>query len=395
MYINNITTMPIYAYPGTFSPPTKGHAAIVRRAAAILPHITIVCSTNDSKNDRWFSPEEVRALWASYGLPENVSIATFDELAAMRTKPIIMIRGIRDQADYEYEKAVMKLNHETFGINSFFYLIAEPEYAHISSSHVRALTRAFQWGRLADYVSPAVIEALKKKSSVPHKRTMTNKAEKKLRKRWLRFFINSGFCMARHTRKERRRAAIRAFERMRRQYKTPQRFYHTLEGHIADCLTEFDKVRCRARHPYAVEAAIWLHDAHYDTHRHDNEERSARLARKILNGRSSDTTHTEDLILFTKRHASPRSIDEKILSDIDLAILGAPQKTFVRYEQNIRREYAWIPEKAFCERRREILQKFLKRKNIYHLDVFRKKYEKRARHNIRRSIRKLRKKSLL
>ena len=49
---------------------------------------------------------------------------------------------------------------------------------------------------------------------------------------------------------------------------------------------------------------------------------------------------------------------------------------------NIRKEYSWVDEETFSERRTEILDRFLKRKNIYSTDFFRDKYEEQAQENL-------------
>ena len=60
-------------------------------------------------------------------------------------------------------------------------------------------------------------------------------------------------------------------------YSSPDRAYHNL-AHIQACLSEFEAVRSLASNPTAMQTAIWFHDVIYDTHAHDNEERSADFA---------------------------------------------------------------------------------------------------------------------
>jgi predicted metal-dependent HD superfamily phosphohydrolase len=76
--------------------------------------------------------------------------------------------------------------------------------------------------------------------------------------------------------------------------------------------------------------------------------------------------------------------------DIDLSILGQPPERFWEYESQIRREYEWVPENVFTEKRAEILQQFLSRKTIYGTSYFFEKYERQARINLAASIQKLR-----
>ena len=66
-------------------------------------------------------------------------------------------------------------------------------------------------------------------------------------------------------------------------YSEPERHYHTRQ-HLAECLAEFECSSHLALRPAEVEAGLWFHDAVYDPHRNDNEERSAALAREVLAG---------------------------------------------------------------------------------------------------------------
>lgn len=168
-------------------------------------------------------------------------------------------------------------------------------------------------------------------------------------------------------------------ELLKARYAEPHRKYHTLE-HIEHCLREFDPRQ--AREPEAVEAAIWFHDAVYDTRRHDNEEKSAELLLSLL----PEAKRAAELVLVTKHHRASTP-DETLLVDIDLAILGQPAERFDRYEREIREEYAWVPEAIFREKRGQILQGFLDRPFIYGTEFFRATYEAAARANLLRSKR--------
>jgi hypothetical protein len=64
-------------------------------------------------------------------------------------------------------------------------------------------------------------------------------------------------------------------------YSEPQRHYHN-ERHIAGCLKEFEQAKQPAADPVAVEIAIWLHDAVYDSRAGANEKRRADLASSWL-----------------------------------------------------------------------------------------------------------------
>jgi predicted metal-dependent HD superfamily phosphohydrolase len=171
-------------------------------------------------------------------------------------------------------------------------------------------------------------------------------------------------------------------------YAEPHRAYHNLT-HLRHCLREFDAVRTLPARPDAVETALWFHDAIYDTHARDNEERSAAWAAEELSNAGTDTTVAKavfDLILATKHNAVPVGLDASFVVDIDLAILGQPPDAFDAYEQQIRQEYAWVDEATFRAARAAILLGFLDRPQIDHTEPFRARYERPARSNLERSI---------
>src|SRR5687767_15987416 len=69
-------------------------------------------------------------------------------------------------------------------------------------------------------------------------------------------------------------------------YRLPGRHYHGL-AHIEALLALADECHGELADPQAVEAAIWFHDAIYDSRRSDNEARSASLAADKLSSRAS------------------------------------------------------------------------------------------------------------
>lgn len=169
-------------------------------------------------------------------------------------------------------------------------------------------------------------------------------------------------------------------------YAEPQRHYHT-QQHLGECLSAFDAARALAERPDEVELALWFHDAIYDIKGHDNEQRSADWACAALvdAGVVADIVdRVHALVMATRHTAVPAGRDEQLLVDIDLSILGAERARFDEYEQQIRKEYAYVPGFLFRRKRREILKGFLDRPAIYSTPHFHDALEARARNNLHR-----------
>ncbi len=161
--------------------------------------------------------------------------------------------------------------------------------------------------------------------------------------------------------------AAERFGEIAGQYASSGRYYHTLD-HILDVLATVDKLASHAPQPDAVRLAAWLHDVIYDSRASDNEERSAEYARRLCGELGiPDAALVASLILQTKTHIVDDDRNGQVLVDAELAILGASASVYHGYAQNIRREYAWVPESAYRTGRQRVLENFLIRPRIYHL----------------------------
>ena len=182
------------------------------------------------------------------------------------------------------------------------------------------------------------------------------------------------------------------FNELIKMYSSPERFYHNFT-HIEDCLSVFDIAAFLAAHPEEVELGIWFHDAVYDTRRNDNEQKSAEWAESVISkaGLGRDITERVSRSILATRHTMDVTDgDAEVLVDVDLSILGREADVFWRYEENIRKEYAWVPEASFRQRRVEILRGFLDRQYIYYHREYRERFEKQARVNLKEAIARLR-----
>ena len=180
----------------------------------------------------------------------------------------------------------------------------------------------------------------------------------------------------------------RLYARLVAAYTESHRHYHTLR-HVRECFARLDELRAPAAHPHEVELALWFHDAIYRPRRSDNEARSADWAREAalafgVNGGAAARIHA--LVLATRHAAAPDTPDAQVLVDVDLSILGAERGRFDEYEQQVRREYRWVPGFLYRRERARILREFLARPRIFSTPAFFERFEAAARANLERSL---------
>ena len=174
-------------------------------------------------------------------------------------------------------------------------------------------------------------------------------------------------------------------------YADASRAYHGT-GHLDDCLARLDETAAAAPLRDRVEAALWFHDAIYDTHADDNEERSALLAQRVLKDLGVAAPVSEEVARLVRLsdHRTPPSDDAgRLFCDIDLSILGRSAEEFDAYAAAIRTEYRWVPETAYRQRRAEVLLALLARRPLFGTELLRGRYEAAARDNLRRALERL------
>lgn len=177
----------------------------------------------------------------------------------------------------------------------------------------------------------------------------------------------------------------------------PHRHYHDLH-HLHECLALWSRWRGLCLRPGEVAFALWFHDAVYDTQSSpagSNELASAAWAARSLvrAGADSDTAQrVHDLVMATQHDAPTKGLsnpDSDLLVDIDLAILGSPAERFERYDQDVRKEYAWVPAGRYQEGRAQVLQSFLDRPRLYRTEPAYALLEARARMNLAAALSRL------
>jgi len=135
--------MKIAVFPGSFDPITLGHYDIIKRGSTLFDKIIIAIGVNAEK--KYMFPLEERKGFieeAFAGMP-NIEVITYEGLTIDLCKKVgakFILRGLRNPADFEFEKAIAHTNRLLSKIETVFLLTAS-QTSYISSSIVRDVLR--------------------------------------------------------------------------------------------------------------------------------------------------------------------------------------------------------------------------------------------------------------
>ncbi len=155
-------------YPGTFDPPTYGHADLIERAHDLFDHVIVAVGTNASKAPLLSVDERITVLEEISKPFKNVTVESFDGLLmdyAREKKAKSIVRGLRAVADFDYEFQIAMVNRKLNPDVDSVFLMTRWEYSYLSSSVVREVAKLN--GDVTDLVPPAVravLEAAVKRS---------------------------------------------------------------------------------------------------------------------------------------------------------------------------------------------------------------------------------------
>ena len=153
-------------FPGSFDPITNGHLDVVQRGVRLFDDLIIAVGKSPLK-DELFTPEErvemIKELVT--GMP-GVMVESYNcltvEYAASRGASVIL-RGLRNLTDVQYEFQLALTNRSVAGIETVFIMTSE-EYGFTSSTLIREV--ASLGGDVSNLIPVSVYERLKKKLAV-------------------------------------------------------------------------------------------------------------------------------------------------------------------------------------------------------------------------------------
>jgi pantetheine-phosphate adenylyltransferase len=157
-------------YSGSFDPVTLGHTDVIRRAARLLDKLVIGIGVNPGKAPMFTTGDRIAMLEdeirpISQETKTKIGVVTFAGLAvdaAAAHGASVIIRGLRDGTDFDYEMQMAGMNGEMAPDIQTVYVAASPEVRHIAANLVRAVVS--MGGDPSPFVSKNVAKRLKSKS---------------------------------------------------------------------------------------------------------------------------------------------------------------------------------------------------------------------------------------
>lgn len=147
----------IALFPGSFDPITLGHVDIIERALPLFDQIIIAVGTNSAK--KYMFTLEQRLTWIKEAFKDEpkIQVVTYTGLTvdfAQSSGADFLLRGLRNPADFEFEKAIAQANRQLVPTLETVFLLTSARYAYISSSIVREVY--LHGGNFAEFVPPSV-----------------------------------------------------------------------------------------------------------------------------------------------------------------------------------------------------------------------------------------------
>lgn len=130
-------------FPGSFDPITLGHYDIIKRSIPLFDEIIVAIGVNAEKKYMFSIEERTRFIAEAFADEPKVSVVTYEGLTidlCKKLKANFILRGLRNPADFEFEKAIAHTNRLLSKIETVFLLTAS-KTSFISSSIVRDVIR--------------------------------------------------------------------------------------------------------------------------------------------------------------------------------------------------------------------------------------------------------------
>ncbi len=153
-------------YAGTFDPLTTGHLWMIEQGAAVFDKLIVAIGINPEKRCMFSVDERLDMLRRSVERFPNVEVDSFANqfliAYAQSVGAQFVLRGIRTESDYEYERTMRNINGDLNPRITTIFLIPPRGIAEVSSSMVKGLIGPEGWEKIVrSYLPEPVFEKLK------------------------------------------------------------------------------------------------------------------------------------------------------------------------------------------------------------------------------------------
>lgn len=132
----------IALFAGSFDPFTRGHEAVIEEALRLFDEVVIGVGENVSKKSLLTVEQRCRLIEDNFQNNSRVRVASYSTLTgdfAREVGATVLVRGVRNTVDFEFERTIEATNRQLFPELTTVLLPTPAEYMHISSSMVREL----------------------------------------------------------------------------------------------------------------------------------------------------------------------------------------------------------------------------------------------------------------
>lgn len=155
-------------YAGSFDPVTNGHMWIIQEGAKLFQQLVVAIGVNPGKLYTFSLDERTEMMREATCEYSNVRVDSFSGQYLIRYAQSVgakyLLRGIRTQGDYEYERLMMYVNRSQCNEIQTVFLIPPKEITELSSSLVKGLVGPQGWeDAIREYVPPGVCARMAKK----------------------------------------------------------------------------------------------------------------------------------------------------------------------------------------------------------------------------------------
>ena len=149
---------------GSFDPITVGHVDMIERAAKLVDKLTVAVLVNKEKNCMFTMEQRMEMVQAATSHIPNVAVTAFDghmPTYVLENDYDVVIRGLRNEADFDYEIGLAQLYDKFFkGKCETVYIMTNPSLSYICSNIVR---QNYSFGAdVSSWVPESVLKLMKK-----------------------------------------------------------------------------------------------------------------------------------------------------------------------------------------------------------------------------------------